>query len=61
MSPEEGNRADARAGRNVQEQLRAVGLFDLERRRPRGDLMPLCSFLRRGYREGMLSVLLGIQ
>lgn len=52
MSPEEGSRADAKAERNVQEPLRALDLFDLERRRQRADLMPLCSFLRRGCGEG---------
>ncbi|GAB0179974.1 mitochondrial enolase superfamily member 1 [Grus japonensis] len=39
-------------GVSCEEQPRALGLATLERRRLRGDLMALCSFLRRGSGEG---------
>ena len=35
-----------------EEQLRTLGLSSLEKRRPRGYLLALCSFLRRGRGEG---------
>ncbi|KAK4828082.1 LOW QUALITY PROTEIN: hypothetical protein QYF61_023142, partial [Mycteria americana] len=39
-------------GMSYEEWLRSLGLSSLERRRPRGDLTALCSFLRRGRGEG---------
>ena len=39
-------------GMSCVEQLRTLGLSSLERRRLRGDLMTLCSFLTWGNGEG---------
>jgi len=39
-------------GMDYEEQLRTLGLSSLEKRRPRGNLLALCSFLRRGRGEG---------
>ena len=39
-------------GRSCEEQLRTSGSSRLEKRRLRGDLLALCSFLRRGRGEG---------
>jgi len=62
MHPEEGNRAGERLeGMSWEEWLRTQGLSSLEKRRLRGDLIALSSFLRRGRGEGRAEVLsLGI-
>lgn len=53
MNPEIGSKAVKGAGRvSCEEQLRALGFSCLERRRLRGNLTGLCSFLRRTRREG---------
>jgi len=43
---------DGLEGMSCEEQLRTPGLSSLEKRRFRGDLIALCSFLRRGRGEG---------
>ncbi|KAK4828319.1 hypothetical protein QYF61_025331 [Mycteria americana] len=54
MCPEEGTKAgEGLEGMSSEERLRTWGLSSLERRRPRGDLTALYSFLRRGRGEGV--------
>ena len=53
MCHEEGTKAgEGAAGMSCEEWLRPLGLSGLERRRLRGDLAALCSFLGRGRAEG---------
>ena len=53
MCPEEGNEAgEGLEGMSCEQRLRTLGLSGLERRRLRGDLVALCSSLRRGRGEG---------
>ena len=53
MHLREGNNAgEGLAGMSCEERLRTLGLSSLEKRKLRGDLVTLCSFPRRGRREG---------
>lgn len=51
--PEEDNKAhEGLEGMSCEEELRALGLSGLERRKLRGNLLVLCSFLGRGDGQG---------
>ena len=52
MHPEKGTKLEGLEGMSCEEWLRTLGLSSLERRRLRGDLIALHSFLRRGSGEG---------
>ncbi|KAK4820681.1 hypothetical protein QYF61_003601 [Mycteria americana] len=47
-------------GTSYEEQLRTLGLSSLEERRLRGNLIALCSFLRRGSGEGGADLFSGV-
>lgn len=53
MPPKEDNKAGEGLERmSCEEQLQALGLSSLEKRKPRDNLIVLCSFLRRGGGQG---------